>query len=203
MDAGGFQDLRRIPPLRSRHVSRCQRQGLPFALGWTGAFSCLVPGRAHREIVARLANRPIPVYARGELWASSALICRVCGCVKRAAEESTPCQGPPDCHNWGAGARTVAIMCPRCGAGYDVTLFQFGRAVRCDCGTWVDLRGGHVVPDPALRKEHVAMAETEIGKVTHYFSKAGVAAIEITAGSMSVGDTIRIKGHTRSEEHTS
>ena len=90
----------------------------------------------------------------------------------------------------------MAIMCPRCGAGYDVTLFQFGRAVRCDCGTWVDLRGGHVVPDPALRKEHVAMAETEIGKVTHYFSKAGVAAIEITAGSMSVGDTIRIKGHT-------
>jgi putative protease len=40
------------------------------------------------------------------------------------------------------------------------------------------------------------MAETEIGKVTHYFSKVGVAAIEITAGSMSVGDTIRIKGHT-------
>ena len=40
------------------------------------------------------------------------------------------------------------------------------------------------------------MAETEIGKVTHYFSKIGVAAIEITNDSLSVGDTIRVKGHT-------
>jgi len=40
------------------------------------------------------------------------------------------------------------------------------------------------------------MAEEEIGKVTHYFSKVQVAAIEITAGSLRVGDTIRIKGHT-------
>jgi translation elongation factor EF-1alpha len=40
------------------------------------------------------------------------------------------------------------------------------------------------------------MAETQIGKVTHYFSKIGVAAIEVTAGSLSVGDTIHIKGHT-------
>ncbi len=40
------------------------------------------------------------------------------------------------------------------------------------------------------------MAELEIGKVTHYFSKIGVAAIEITNGSLSVGDTIHVKGHT-------
>ena len=40
------------------------------------------------------------------------------------------------------------------------------------------------------------MAETEIGRVSHYFSKIGVAAIELTGGSLSVGDTIRIKGHT-------
>jgi len=40
------------------------------------------------------------------------------------------------------------------------------------------------------------MAEEEIGKVTHYFSKIGVAAIEITSGTLAVGDTIHIKGHT-------
>ncbi|HID76417.1 MAG TPA: hypothetical protein EYP56_10520 [Planctomycetaceae bacterium] len=40
------------------------------------------------------------------------------------------------------------------------------------------------------------MAEVEIGKVTHYFGKIGVAAIEITSGSLAVGDTIHIKGHT-------
>jgi translation elongation factor EF-1alpha len=40
------------------------------------------------------------------------------------------------------------------------------------------------------------MAEQLIGKVTHYFSKAQVAAIEITAGELYVGDTIHVKGHT-------
>ncbi len=38
--------------------------------------------------------------------------------------------------------------------------------------------------------------ETEVGRVTHYFSKVGVAILEITAGSLKVGDTIRIVGHT-------
>jgi translation initiation factor IF-2 len=40
------------------------------------------------------------------------------------------------------------------------------------------------------------MPEEEIGKVSDYFRKIGVAAIEITQGTISVGDTIRIKGHT-------
>jgi putative protease len=40
------------------------------------------------------------------------------------------------------------------------------------------------------------MPEVEIGKVTHFFGKIDVAAIEITSGSLSVGDTIRVKGHT-------
>ncbi len=40
------------------------------------------------------------------------------------------------------------------------------------------------------------MSEQLIGKVTHYFTKPQVAAIEITAGQLAVGDTVRIKGHT-------
>jgi putative protease len=40
------------------------------------------------------------------------------------------------------------------------------------------------------------MAEEEIGHITHYFPKIGVAVIEVTAGSLKVGETIRIKGHT-------
>ncbi|HID10084.1 MAG TPA: translation elongation factor-like protein [Candidatus Latescibacteria bacterium] len=39
------------------------------------------------------------------------------------------------------------------------------------------------------------MPELEIGKVTGYFTRIGVAAIELT-GSLSIGDTIHIKGHT-------
>lgn len=38
--------------------------------------------------------------------------------------------------------------------------------------------------------------EEELGKVAHFFSKVSAAGIEITAGSLKVGDTIRIKGHT-------
>lgn len=40
------------------------------------------------------------------------------------------------------------------------------------------------------------MVEAEVGRVTHYFSKIGVAAIEITQDRLAVGDTIRVKGHT-------
>ncbi len=43
------------------------------------------------------------------------------------------------------------------------------------------------------------MAESEemqVGKVTHYFSKIGVSVIEVTDGSIKVGDEIHIKGHT-------
>jgi putative protease len=40
------------------------------------------------------------------------------------------------------------------------------------------------------------MAEQKIGIVTHYFGKIGVAALKITDGELSVGDTIHIKGHT-------
>jgi putative protease len=40
------------------------------------------------------------------------------------------------------------------------------------------------------------MAEEEIGRITHYFPKIGVAVIEVTAGGLKVGETIRVKGHT-------
>ncbi|MBI4971969.1 MAG: hypothetical protein HZC17_09095 [Candidatus Omnitrophica bacterium] len=33
----------------------------------------------------------------------------------------------------------MAIRCPKCGHEYDVTLFQFGRKVVCDCGAEIDL----------------------------------------------------------------
>ncbi len=38
--------------------------------------------------------------------------------------------------------------------------------------------------------------EMQIGKVSHYFTKIGVAVVEVTDGSIKVGDTIHIKGHT-------
>lgn len=40
------------------------------------------------------------------------------------------------------------------------------------------------------------MAEHLVGKVTHYFGKAQVAAIEITDGELHVGDIVHFVGHT-------
>jgi hypothetical protein len=40
------------------------------------------------------------------------------------------------------------------------------------------------------------MVEKEIGTVTHYFNRIGVAAITITQENLHVGDTIHFKGHT-------
>lgn len=38
--------------------------------------------------------------------------------------------------------------------------------------------------------------EIKIGRVSHYFGKIHVAAIELTDGELDVGDTIHIKGYT-------
>ena len=40
------------------------------------------------------------------------------------------------------------------------------------------------------------MAEVELGRITHYFSKIGVAAIAIAQDALRLGDTIHVKGHT-------
>ena len=40
------------------------------------------------------------------------------------------------------------------------------------------------------------MEEKKIGNVVHFFGKVMVAALEITDGELSVGDTIHIKGKT-------
>jgi len=39
----------------------------------------------------------------------------------------------------------MSIRCDNCGREYDVTLFQFGRTVRCDCGNVVTLSGVHTL----------------------------------------------------------
>ncbi len=46
------------------------------------------------------------------------------------------------------------------------------------------------------------MSEHEIGHVTHWFGRIGVAAIDITEGSLAVGDKIHIVGHTSDFTHS-
>ena len=40
------------------------------------------------------------------------------------------------------------------------------------------------------------MGEEKVGVVSNYFSKISVAAVEITDGTVSVGDTLHFLGHT-------
>lgn len=40
------------------------------------------------------------------------------------------------------------------------------------------------------------MGEVQVGQVTGYFGKVGVAAIEILSGDLRIGDTIHIRGKT-------
>lgn len=40
------------------------------------------------------------------------------------------------------------------------------------------------------------MEEKKVGEVIKFFGKIGVAAIRLSEGSLKVGDTVRIVGHT-------
>lgn len=42
----------------------------------------------------------------------------------------------------------------------------------------------------------VIVVEVQIGRVIHYFSHLGVAAVLVESKGLKVGDTIHIKGHT-------
>ena len=44
------------------------------------------------------------------------------------------------------------------------------------------------------------MAEEKIGEVVKFFAKPSVAAIKITAGELSVGEKIKLVGHTTNFE---
>jgi translation initiation factor IF-2 len=37
----------------------------------------------------------------------------------------------------------------------------------------------------------------QIGRVTHYYDKIGVAVVEVVNASMKIGDTVRFSGHDK------
>lgn len=46
------------------------------------------------------------------------------------------------------------------------------------------------------------MEEEKVGKVQKFFAKPGVAAIEVTSGTIRIGDRLHFKGHTTDFEDT-
>jgi putative protease len=59
-----------------------------------------------------------------------------------------------------------------------------------------------VINSQTLNSEGLAMKEEKIGYVSNYFSKISIAAVEITDGTVSVGDTLHYLGHTTDFEST-
>jgi len=53
-----------------------------------------------------------------------------------------------------------------------------------------------VVPAVPVAARLPAEGEERVGVVTHYYSHLSVAVIRLESGSLRVGDTIRINGHT-------
>lgn len=90
----------------------------------------------------------------------------------------------------------MAITCPKCGAGYDVTLFQFEHRVQCHCGAWVELASGHLLQHPCPSAKGAPIEKQPVGKVTRYSDNDRVASIEIINGSLAVGNRIHINGPT-------
>ena len=59
----------------------------------------------------------------------------------------------------------MAITCPRCGAEFDATLFEFEHRVHCACGAEIrypgtDLRSGHVTADQTRRRSQKGRGAT-------------------------------------------
>jgi hypothetical protein len=69
------------------------------------------------------------------------------------------------------GEETMAIPCPRCGRQYDVTLFEFGRTVDCDCGERLERdaprEGGRAGAPPRL------LCDAMLGKLARWLRVLG------------------------------
>ena len=68
----------------------------------------------------------------------------------------------------------MSVPCPRCGRGYDVALFQFGRTIHCTCGSRVGL-------EPRIRplsaeRELRFMVDAMLGRLARWLRILGCDA---------------------------
>jgi uncharacterized protein len=66
----------------------------------------------------------------------------------------------------------MAVTCPRCGRGYDVTLFAFGRTIHCACGERVGL-AARIEAAPRSGPPRFA-ADAMLGRLTHWLRILGI-----------------------------
>jgi hypothetical protein len=81
-----------------------------------------------------------------------------------------------------SGGIPMAIICPSCSRQFDVTLFQFGKPIRCDCGTLIDPLQWWLGPDvEAGRDEERKLGELKrlVDKVCFYIVCTDYEAVDI------------------------
>jgi hypothetical protein len=77
----------------------------------------------------------------------------------------------------------MAITCPNCSRQFDVTLFQFGKPVRCDCGALIDPLRWWLGPDVEAEREREERALGEmrrlVDRVCFYIVCTDYAAVDV------------------------
>jgi hypothetical protein len=68
-------------------------------------------------------------------------------------------------------AKEMSIPCPECARDYDVTLFQFGRAITCACGRRVG--HGHRLPHPVAEGTPRFLADAMLGRLAGWLRAIG------------------------------
>ena len=61
----------------------------------------------------------------------------------------------------------MSVRCPKCKKEYDVTLFEFGREVVCDCGEKLGLKHEEILDplDEILRQYHLKLEEDMLAQI--------------------------------------
>jgi len=81
----------------------------------------------------------------------------------------------------------MAIVCPMCKRQYDVTLFEFGRPVKCDCGHVIDLKKSAPIEVPIgdeldLHTFNPAEVKELVSGYIKACSQRGISSVRIIHG---------------------
>ncbi|MBI5101140.1 MAG: hypothetical protein HZB33_04825 [Nitrospirae bacterium] len=59
----------------------------------------------------------------------------------------------------------MAVQCPSCGRGYDVTLFEFSRSITCACGKTVSFRHEQKTDEKGIREQKTDSSGEQESKI--------------------------------------
>jgi uncharacterized protein with PIN domain len=90
----------------------------------------------------------------------------------------------------------MSVLCPGCGREYDVSLFEFGHAVDCDCGARVSLQTGTTqLRNPRDAQGPRFIADAMLGRLARWLRLIGVdTAYEAHVEDRRLADRGKLEG---------